>query len=125
MTRILFGAPNKDSKETWQPSQSIDWDTVPMASLRMGFNDFIEMTQDISGDELKTIDAFLEEHGAYTLTQARDKGYRRVMQLLTFTRIKREADAYLLKGMIDSMDPRFPQSQIARMDELLATFEEK
>lgn len=122
MTDILFAASDKDSSKIWRSFQSIDWESVPMASVRMGFNDFVEMTQGISGKDLSVIDSLLEKHGAYTLSQARDKGYCRVMQLLTFSKIKRESDAYLLKGMIDSTDSRFSEDQLIKMEELLETY---
>ena len=101
---------------------AIDWDAAPMASIRMGFNDLVEMTQDISGEDLQKIDDVLGQNGAYTLTQARDKAYCRAIQLMTFSSIKKDVDAYLIKGMVDSKDPRFTEAQLARMEELLQSF---
>lgn len=124
MPRILFGGPDEAASPAKRSFLSIDWDAAPMASIRMGFNDFVEMTQDISGEDLERIDEVLGQNGAYTLSQARDKAYCRVMQLLTFSKIKKDVDAYLIKGLIDSRDPRFTEDQFARMEELLSTFEE-
>lgn len=36
----------------------------------------------------------------------------------------KDVDAYLIKGIIDSGDPRFTQDLFARMEELRSTFEE-
>ena len=124
MPRILFGDPDEAARPTKNSFLSIDWDAAPMASVRMGFNDFVEMTQDISGKDLQKIDNILGQNGAYTLTQARDKAYCRVMQLMTFSKIKKDVDAYLIKGIVDSRDSRFSQDQLAKMEELLSTFQE-
>jgi hypothetical protein len=124
MPRILFGDPDEAARPTKYSFLSIDWDAAPMASVRMGFNDFVEMTQDISGKDLQKIDNILGQNGAYTLTQARDKAYCRVMQLMTFSKIKKDVDAYLIKGIVDSRDSRFSQDQLAKMEELLSTFQE-
>ncbi len=124
LPRMLFGEPDETASPMTRSFLSIDWNSAPMASIRMGFNDFVEMTQDISGEDLQRIDAVLEQNGAFTLTQARDKAYCRVIQLMTFSKIKKDVDAYLIKGMIDSRDPRFTEDQLARMEELLHTFEE-
>ncbi len=104
MPRILFGDADETAGSVKGSFLSIDWDAAPMASVRVGFNDFVEMTQNISGEDLQKIDDILGQNGAYTLTQARDKAYCRVMQLVTFSKIKKDVDAYLIKGMVDSRD---------------------
>ena len=95
-----------------------------MASVRMGFNDLVEMLQDVSGDELQALDQILGENSAYTLTQARDSSFRRATQLMTLSKLKKETDAYLLKGIVDSSDTRFTEDQLAKMEQLLDTYQE-
>lgn len=125
MTRVLFGNPDAAANPIAGSFNTIDWDTAPMVSVRMGFNDFVEMTQDISGEALEAIDTILNENGAYTLTQARDKGYCRVMQLMGFSKIKKEEDAFLIKSIVDSVDSRFTQDQLVELEELLETYRGK
>lgn len=124
MTRILYGSSDKATDPITRSFNAIEWNSAPMASVRMGFNDFVEMTQDLSGEELESLDRILAENGAYTLTQARDKAYCRVIQLMDFSKIKKKEDAFLVKSVVDSMDPRFTEDQLVKLEELLDTYRE-
>lgn len=124
LTHVLFSDLKDDGGPVGKAMFAIDWESAPIASVRMGANDFVEMTQDISGDDLAAIDKVLEGCGAYTLSQARDKNYRRAIQLLSFSRIKKESDAFLIKGIVATPDARFSDEQIAALDMLLETYAE-
>ena len=90
----------------------IDWDTSTIVQLRMGANDMLEMTQDLQGENLSKIDDVLRKYEAATITQLRDKSFKKVIQLLSKKQVTKEEDVFLLKGILDSNDERFTETQL-------------
>lgn len=123
MIRIVYGDPTKIEGPVGKSLAAIDWDSGPVSGLRMAANDMVEMMQGVTGDDLAKIDRFLEQIGAATLSQLRDKGFRRAIQLMSLRKLKKEEDAYLLKSLIDSQDERFSSAQLLQAEKLLMTFE--
>ena len=123
MSRVVYGNLDELPEPIRRSIVSIDWDNSSMSGLRQAANDVVEMTREVSGNDLKKIDSVLGNAGAITLSQARDRSFRRTVQLLSsFKVIKRSEDAHLLKEIVDNQDERFSSEQLERAGSLLETY---
>ena len=124
MSKILF--QNDDSMPDFLKKVYLetDWESMQISPLRMATNDLLEMTGDITGADLEMFDQALSIAGAATLSNLRDKNYRKVIKLLAQKKIKNEVDLYLLKSVADNQDPKFSASQLKMIDEILFNSEQ-
>lgn len=74
----------------------------PISGLRQVARDMVEATQDVNGEELRRIDNKLNELNLPTLTNMRQKGFSKFMQILSRNKIKNEEEWYLLRSYLES-----------------------
>lgn len=81
----------------------------------------MEMTRDLSLDEVEAADAFLSWAGCVSLTEMRARIWRTIPKVLARNRIRNLDEFYIVKNAVDGGD--LPEAERARLDALLGDFE--
>ena len=78
------------------------WLKYPLSGVRQAANDMIEASQGIYGESLARIDIELKKLGCPTLSNMRKKGYKKLLQILSRSKIKNEDEWRLLRSFVES-----------------------
>ncbi len=78
------------------------WLKSPIAGVRQAANDMLEATGDIAGDELNRLNTVLSDKGLPTLSNMRDKSFKKVIQLLSRNKLKSEDEWRLLRAFTET-----------------------
>lgn len=74
------------------------------SGLRQAVGDFLEMTRDFTGQELREADAYLTKQGAASLTEMHRQIWQLIPKILKRGKIRNDEEYYLLKERAISMD---------------------
>ena len=91
----------------------------------MAARDFVEWCQDMTVDDVKTLDAELRAAGAPTLTSMRDSGYREALAVLARGTIRRESEWLLLNGLLSDMAGALTFDERPEIERLVAEYESR
>jgi hypothetical protein len=95
-------------------------------SVKIGIHDFLEMTKDFTSKEVNEIDEILKSKKLETLTQLRDKNFKKIKNLIQKKEIKSAEDYYLLSNIINNENYfTLNESYTERINYLINKFEER
>ena len=91
------------------------------AGLAMAIGDLIEMTEDLSANQVAQIDAALGAEGIITLSAVRARFWSRIRRVLERGTIRGEREYYAVRNVVEAL----PEEEQGRVWQILAAFEEK
>ena len=99
------------------------WLEFPISGIRQTANDMLEATQDIKGKELEELDVKLRGQNLPTITNMRNKGFKKLLTTLSRNKLKNEEEWRLLRSFLenDSLNPE----ELTQIQRLLDDYEFK
>jgi hypothetical protein len=92
----------------------------------MAVGDFLEMTRDLTPEQVSAADAALAAAGAPSLSTVRVRVWRKVPKILARGRIRNEVEYYLVKERLNDVGPDgFKGADLELADRLVSQFEER
>jgi hypothetical protein len=110
-------APSRESLEPIRTAKSL-------RGLREAARDMVEMCEDLAADRVSALDARLTDEGLPTLTQMRDRRYRKLLIILSRGQIKSDDECRLVNGFVADMESaRLSADNRAKANALLLAYE--
>ena len=75
-----------------------------LRELRAAAADMVEMCQDITGEQLADLDSLLNEKGFPSLSEMRDRGLRRLREILSKERIRSDDDWRFVESYLSDVE---------------------
>ncbi len=101
----------------------IDYEKASLSGVRMAAQDMVDWCQDLTHSDIKILDLRLAQSGLPTITNMRDKAYRRAFSVISNGSIRNDEDYYLLNEYASNLaDGSFSNDDRQKMDELLADY---
>ena len=110
------------SEESLEPIRS----SRSLRGLREAARNMVEMCEDLAAEQAAALDARLARDGLPTLSQMRNRRYRRLLTVLSRGRIESDDEFRLVNGFVSDVDsPYLSDPARAKANALLGAYESK